>query len=206
MTILMLACIDNNYVIAKVYSVERIEYALFQDNSVFYSEYEKIFKEDSDKPAKIYVMKGPGSFTNLRFILAAARSIAILNRISVKSCTLFEVIEKCLPFNKMSNVQIVVETGTKLILRYQNNEMKHMHLNEIDFTQPWTTCIDWNNNSKVADTHDYISITNFYPWPDVESIIHCMYRVCSAKTEYDTDDIQPLYAMQPAYLKTETEV
>ena len=206
MTILMLACIDGNCIVSKVYSIEKIEYTLFEDNSVFYSEYKKLFKSTVDQPSKIYVMRGPGSFTNLRFILTVARSPAILNRIPMKSCTLFEMVEKCPVFNKLTNLQIIVETGTKLILRYQNNSLKHMQLNEVDFFQPWTTYLNWNNNPKIVDAHDYISLTHFYTWPDLMQLLHSMYKICSTKTDYETDDIQPLYSMHPTYLKTETEI
>lgn len=201
--ILLIASVEHGYILGKTYlnTDVKLEIVSGTDNRFFFADYEKLFQ--NAKPSQIYVMRGPGSFTNLRFILLAARVLAIMYEISIKSCTLFDMMQA---YTANADLQIIVGTGTRLILRHYKNEMQLMELSHIDFTQPWTTYLDWNTNIKLYDSRDYIDLERFITWPDSQDLMFAMYHVCKNKNEYETDDMQPMYSIHPHYLKTESEV
>lgn len=198
--ILLIASVEHGYILGKAIDAN-IEIIAGTDNSFFFAHYDELFK--NTKPVEIYVMRGPGSFTNLRFILLAARVLAIMYGIKFKSCTLFDMIQECIADD---DLQIVVGTGTRLVLRHHKNNMQLMELGDLDFTNPWTTYLDWNTNIKLHDSRDYIDLERFINWPDNKKLMSAMYRVCQEKNEYETDDLQPMYSIHPHYLKTESEV
>ncbi len=199
-SVLLIASVENGYILGKATDTN-MDILTGTDNRFFFTDYQMLFQ--TEIPCEIYVMRGPGSFTNLRFILLAARVLAIMYDIKFKSCTLFEMIKECAV---ISDLQIVVGTGTRLILLNYNDELKLMELSEIDFSKPWTTYLDWNANMKLHDSRDYIDLEKFLEWPNNTTLLHAMYKICKRNDQYDTDDLQPMYSIHPHYLKTEHEI
>lgn len=194
MTILIINSIEKTYKISRMKN-DIILSLDVSDNSEFFKSYKKLFQ--NEKPSMIYVLRGPGSFTSMRFAVLAAKNLSILYDCPVKSCTIMDCVEYKYKEYVEKDLQLIIETGTAKFFMYDfKNQKKHLlKLEEIDFSKPTVTNVEGIiKNAELSDSM-------LLDWPD---ILEYLIVVCES-SNIDMD-CKPYYSIQPDYLKSEDEI
>lgn len=186
MNILLISVTKKGYIIASYNQ----NYNVIEgtDNMFFFTDYQKLFPTP---PEQIYVMLGPGSFTNLRYLLLAAQTLSIMLNVPIKTATLYECIHD---YFKTRDINILIDTGTKMVLSHNSDNQSLIDKDDLILDSLWTTEMTLQENEF------------FKSWPDSESLIDSLCRVCLSKTPVHIDDIQPIYSIHPTYLKSVSEI
>lgn len=185
--------------IGKTYQVSRAKNDIIlslkiEDNREFFTGYKTLFQ--NEKPYMIYILRGPGSFTSMRFAILAAKNFSILYNCPIKSCTTMDCIEYKYKKYEEQGLQLVLDTGTAkfFVYDFKNKKSNLLKLEEIDFSKPTVTNIDSIiKNESFKD--------NLLSWPDM---LECIITVCELGPV--DQDCKPHYSIQPEYLKTEDEI
>lgn len=186
--------------IGKTYQISRMKNDIIlssnvSDNREFFTSYKKLFQ--NEKLSMIYVLRGPGSFTSMRFAILAAKNLSILYECSIKSCAIMDCVAYKYKHYIEKGLQLIIDTGTAkfFVYDFQNKKSTLLKIEDIDFSKPTVTNVE--GIIKNAEIFGYRLLV----WPD---ILEYLIMVCESS---DIDkDCKPYYSIQPDYLSSEDEI